>query len=54
MVKQYANLGLIAEDRGELDRARELWTKAGDLFAKIGMPQEVKQVQRWLDLLPAE
>ena len=28
-----------------LERARELWTKARDLFAKIGMPHMVKEIQ---------
>ncbi len=49
---QYGNLGSIAEDRGEVERARELWTKARDLFAKIAMPNNVEQVQGWLDGSP--
>jgi len=35
-----------------LDKARKLWTKALDLFAKIGMPHMVEKVQGWLDGLP--
>ena len=42
MAKGYGNLGLIYRARGELDQAQELWTKARDLYAKIGMPQMVK------------
>ncbi len=45
-------LGLIFQTRGELDKARKLWTKALDLFAKIGMPHMVEKVQGWLDGLP--
>ena len=54
LASTYSNLGSVAKDRGEMERARELWTKSRDLYAKIGMPQLVKQVQGWLDGLPAE
>ena len=52
MASQYGNLGIIAKDRGDIGRARELWTQARDLFAKIGMPHRVETVQGWLDGLP--
>jgi tetratricopeptide (TPR) repeat protein len=47
-----ANLGVIAEMRGKIPEARELWTQSRDLYAKVGMPQMVKQLQGWLDGLP--
>jgi len=46
------HLGGIAKDRGDIARARELWTQARDLFGKIGMPHRVEMVQGWLDGLP--
>jgi hypothetical protein len=52
MAAEYGYLGLVAAGRGDLDRARELWTKARDLYAKIGMPHEVERMQGWLDRLP--
>ncbi|MCH9001991.1 MAG: hypothetical protein IIC02_05395 [Planctomycetes bacterium] len=48
----YSNLGGIFHTRGELVEACKLWTKARDLFAKIGMPQMVERVQSDLDGLP--
>ncbi|MGH6887182.1 MAG: tetratricopeptide repeat protein, partial [Geminicoccales bacterium] len=52
MANQYGNLGGIAKDRGDIGRARKLWTQARDLFAKIGMPHQVETAQGWLDELP--
>ena len=52
MAIQYGNLGIIFATRGELDEAGKRWTKARDLYAKIGMPQMVEKHQRWLDGLP--
>jgi len=49
MAIQYANLGSIQEQRGDVKSARELWTMSRGLFAKIGMPHEVKNVQGWID-----
>lgn len=40
------------ETDGELERARELWTKARDLYARIGMPHRVEKCRDWLDGLP--
>jgi tetratricopeptide (TPR) repeat protein len=54
MASQYANLGSIAGLRGDPHQARELWSKARDLYAKIGMPHMVKRVQGWLDAMPPE
>ena len=43
-------------NRGPADltprNARQHWTKARDLHAKIGMPHMVKPMQEWLDSLP--
>ena len=49
MAKQYGNLGAIYEERGDIKKAREYWVKARDLFAKIGMPNEVKKVEGWIE-----
>src|SRR5439155_1150823 len=54
MANKYGNLGLIYQTRGDLDRAREYRTKARDLYARIGMPHRVTQMQDWLDGLPPE
>lgn len=48
----YGNLGSIARDQGDLTKAREIWTTARDLFAKIGSKHRVDEVQGWLDRLP--
>ena len=40
------------QDRGDVERARELWSKARELYARIGMPHMVKHVQGSLDRLP--
>jgi len=52
MARQYGKLGRIAKVRGDIGRARELWTQARDLFAKIGVPHQVETVKGWLDGLP--
>ncbi|MGH9891595.1 MAG: hypothetical protein ACREA0_06365, partial [bacterium] len=52
MASDYGNLGGIAEDRGDIRRARELWTQARTSFAKVGMPHQVERVQGLLDGLP--
>ena len=54
MARQYGNLGLIHEERGDLAAAREYWTKARDSFERIAMPHEVEKVQRLLDESPAD
>jgi hypothetical protein len=53
MAGEYGNLGAIHAQRGDLAGARELWTKARDLFARIGMPHWVTKVQGWIDMVPA-
>ena len=54
MAIQYGNLGSLAQAGGDLPHARELWTKARELYAKIGMKPELEQVQGWLDELAEE
>jgi tetratricopeptide (TPR) repeat protein len=49
---QYQNLGSLAVMRREVELGRELWTKARDMFAQIGMPNQVAQVQDLLNKLP--
>ena len=41
----YGHLGQLYKTRGDLDQAVTYWTKSRDLFAKIGMPHRVEQVQ---------
>ena len=52
MAISYANLGLIAKDRGDFNTTRELGSKARELYSKIGIPNEVQRIQRLLDSLP--
>ena len=52
MASDYGNLGLIYETRGDLKEARTLWTRARDLYEKIGMEHMVAKIQNWLDDLP--
>ncbi len=54
MARQYGNLGTVAMGRGDMKRARELLTKARDLYAKVGIPYEVKRTQEAIDGLPPE
>jgi hypothetical protein len=54
MASDYANLGVVREARGDVAGARHYWVKARDLFARIGMPHMVKQVQEWLDGLDGQ
>jgi tetratricopeptide (TPR) repeat protein len=53
MASDYGNLGAIYEMRGDDKQAREHWIKSRDLFARIGAPHMVKQVQGWIDELDA-
>ncbi len=47
--RQYGNLGIIYKIYGDLKKMEEYWLKARDLYAKIGMPNELKNVQGWID-----
>jgi tetratricopeptide (TPR) repeat protein/KaiC/GvpD/RAD55 family RecA-like ATPase len=49
MAHDYCNLGNLYEKKGDLKKAKEYWLKARDLYEKIGMPNEVKEVQGWID-----
>lgn len=48
MANQYANLGLVYEARGDATNACAHWRKSRDLFAQIGMPHMVTQVEGWM------
>ena len=54
MAEQYDNLGAIAEKRHAVSQARELWTKASNLFIKMGMQRRVEQIRGLLNRLPNE
>lgn len=54
MAIQYANLGLVADQRGDEIEARRLWTLALGLYQKIGARPNVEKVQRLLDRLDGE
>jgi len=41
--------GWVYEKRGDVEKARQYWVKAVDLFKKIGMPHMVKEVQGWIE-----
>jgi tetratricopeptide (TPR) repeat protein len=45
----YSNLGSVYKQRGDDRKAKEYWAQALDLFKKIGMPNEVKEVEGWLE-----
>ncbi|HBS28609.1 MAG TPA: hypothetical protein DEB06_03960, partial [Phycisphaerales bacterium] len=49
MAKQYGNLGGVCRARGDTAGAREWWTRALELFRRIGMTREGGLVQKWLD-----
>ncbi len=49
MANAYGNLGTVFMDRGDFESARQHWTKAHDLYGRIGMPHMVKQLRGWLD-----
>ena len=49
MAINYANLGLVYQTRGELDKAVEHWQKSLTLFTEIGATPQIEQVQALLD-----
>jgi len=51
MAIQYGNLGGLEHARGNMAGARAFWVQARDLFAEIGMPHMVEQLQGWIDSL---
>ncbi|MEO5338675.1 MAG: hypothetical protein H7841_17590 [Magnetospirillum sp. WYHS-4] len=48
MAKQYGNLGLIHQTRGDLGQACGLWRKAVALFAEMGAKPTETQVRGWM------
>jgi len=51
MAINYGNLGRLEHARGNMAGARAFWVQARDLYAEIGMPHMVKQLQGWIDSL---
>ncbi len=49
MAKVYGSLGLVYKQQGDLEKARGYWEKSLDLFKKIGMPNEIKEVEWWIE-----
>ena len=54
VARHYTNLGRLFVARGDLDEARTHWTKARDLYARIGIPHMVEKLHGWLDDLPTD
>jgi len=54
MAIQYGNLGSVYVQRGDPAKARDHWTKARDLYARIGMSHMVKKVERLVAKLEAD
>jgi tetratricopeptide (TPR) repeat protein len=52
--RAWANLGLVYAARAALEEAREVWIKARDLYAAIGMPHLVAKIQLWIDDIDAQ
>lgn len=48
MGNSHGNLGLLYGKRGDVEKARQLWAKARELFRRIGMPHMVEKMQRWI------
>ncbi len=51
---QYSNLGIVAQTRGDVAGAREHWTKARDMFTRVGMPHKAAKVEAFLSDLPSD
>ncbi|MHC4251043.1 MAG: tetratricopeptide repeat protein [Planctomycetota bacterium] len=49
MAYEYKNLGTVYEARGDENAAREHWTKARDLYTKLGMAEDTKEMQEQID-----
>ena len=49
IASEYCNLGWIYMKRGDLGNAREYWEKARDLYEKMGITNEVKKVEGWME-----
>jgi tetratricopeptide (TPR) repeat protein len=48
MARSHHSLGMLAKARGEAAAVKDHWKQARDLFAKIGMPRDVKMMERLL------
>lgn len=53
IANSYANLGVLYGMREDADTARQFLIRSRQLFAEIGMPHMVAQLQSWLDELDA-
>ena len=49
---QYRNLGWIARFRKRFETARDYWSKAKDIYTKIGIPKQVESIETLLAELP--
>lgn len=45
------NMGRIRRDRGQIQDARQFWTRARDIYASIEMPRDAARLQTWVDEL---
>jgi Tfp pilus assembly protein PilF len=54
MARSHYSLGTLAKARGDLGGAKAHWTRARDLFAQIGMPRDVKLMDRALTAMGGE
>ncbi|MEM6654984.1 MAG: tetratricopeptide repeat protein [Planctomycetota bacterium] len=52
MAVALCNLGSISMRQGLYSKMRALWTESRDLYAKIGISDEVERLQTWIDRLP--
>jgi len=54
IANQCGNLGVIHARRGDSGRARESFTRAREVFGKLGMSQAINMVQSLIDGLPQQ
>ena len=52
LASEYGSLGVIYRMRCQTETARQLWTRARDLYASNGIPDMATKLQKWLDGLP--
>jgi tetratricopeptide (TPR) repeat protein len=45
MARSHHSLGMLAKARGETAAVKEHWSKAREMFARIGMPRDVKMME---------
>ena len=48
MASNYGDLGNLYQIRGDLSAACGSWAKAKALFAEMGIPDKVQQVEGWI------